>query len=224
MIIRGNKKRWTTVDNVWVKDPTLSAKAKGILIYILSLPDDWDLHMNELVTHFTDGIDGIRSGMKELSMHRYIDGNQRRDDTGKVIGWDYTIFENPDEPSMENPDMAKPTLLSTKVNCNTKLMATAEQSQIIAHLNERLGLIPPKGFKDTNQQTLKLLGARLKDYTKKDVIAVIDMMCVRWLGNEWEMYLRPVTLFNVNKFEGYINSIEVEGSEHAGINPLHKLK
>lgn len=224
MIVRSNKKRWTTVDNVWVKDPTLSAKAKGILIYILSLPDDWDLRMNELVTHFTDGIDGVRSGMKELSMHRYIDGNQRRDDTGKVIGWDYTIFENPDEPNMENPNMAKPTLLNTKEKPITKLIATAEQSQIIAYLNKKLSLFPPKGFKDTNQQTLKLLNARLKDYTKGDIIAVIDAMCVRWLGNEWEFYLRPQTLFNVNKFEGYVSAIEVEGSEHAGVNPLEKLK
>ena len=111
-----------------------------------------------------------------------------------------------------------------KDNTNNILCATPEQKEIIAHLNEILGLKNPKGFKDTNQQTLKLLNARLKDYTKGDVIAVIDIMAKKWLGTEWQMFLRPQTLFNVNKFESYVNFIDVEGSESKGAIPLQELQ
>lgn len=231
MIIRSNKEKWTTVDNIWVKDVTLSAKAKGILLYLLSLPDDWDLHINELVTHFTDGKDGIRSGMKELMDNGYLFCIQKNDETGKFTGNDYVIMEDPraELPHTENPDAENPPLLSTEkkpITKKTKLFATDEQLQIINHLNRKLNLHPPKGFKTDNQQTLKLLNARLKDYTKKDIIAVIDMMCNKRIGTEWQMYLRPITLFNTNKFEGYINSITLEGSESREhvVMPLQDLE
>ncbi len=123
----------------------------------------------------------------------------------------------------EDPALVQinPTNNTNLNNTNKNLCATAEQKEIIAHLNERLGLVKPHGFKDTNQQTLKLLNARLKDYTKADVIAVIDLMCDKRIGTEWQQFLRPQTLFNVNKFEGYVNSIAVKDT---GINPLEELK
>lgn len=111
-------------------------------------------------------------------------------------------------------------------NTNKTLCATPEQKEIIAYLNERLGNKPPRGFKDTNQQTLKLLNARLKDYTKGDVIAVIDIKCEQWIDSSMSKYLRPITLFNTNKFESYVNEIDVEGSESrcGGAIPLQILQ
>ena len=228
MIIRSNKRKWTTVDNAWVKDPTLSAKAKGVLLYILSLPDDWDLRIGELVTHFTDGIDGVRSAIKELSMHRYIDGNQRRDETGKVTGWDYTIFENPDEPNMENPNMEKPTLLNTKsvLSTNKTYVPSSEVKEITAYLNKVTGRTGKKKFQDTNKQAGGLINARLVQFSVSDLKAVIDIKARKWLDTEWEIYLRPTTLFNPNKFGIYINEIDVEGAESrkGSVMPLQDLQ
>ena len=125
---------------------------------------------------------------------------------------------------LNQSESGKVTILTD--NTKKTYVATNEQEEIIAHLNKKLGLVSPKGFKDTNQQTLKLLNARLKDYTKKDIIAVIDMMCNKRIGTEWQMYLRPITLFNTNKFEGYINSITLEGSESREhvVMPLQDLE
>ena len=230
MIIRSNKDRWTTVDNMWVKDITLSAKAKGILLYILSLPDDWDLHVNELVTHFTDGEKGIRSGMKELTDKGYLFCIPRKNETGKFLGNDYVVMEDPhaEKGHAEKGHAGKVALLSTKEKpiTNSKLCASPGQKRIIAHLNDILGLKKPKGFKIDNQQTLKLLNARLHDYTEADIIAVIDIMAEKWLGTEWQMFLRPQTLFNINKFESYVTYIDVEGSESrkSGAMPLQILE
>ena len=228
MIIRSNKERWVTVDCIWVKDVSLSAKAKGILLYILSLPDDWDLYINELVTHFADGDKSIRTGMKELTDKGYIYAIPRRDsENRKFVGNDYVVMEDPHAELRHAGfrDASNGELLSTKERLitNKKLCASPEQKEIIAYLNEKLGNKPSRGFKDTNQQTLKLLNARLKDYTKADILAVIDVKCEKWLGNEMQMYLRPTTLFNVNKFESYINEVDLEGSESVGAMPLQTL-
>ena len=230
MIYRSNKTKWTTVDNAWVKDPTLSAKAKGILLYILSLPDDWDLRMKELVTHFTDGIDGVRGGMKELSTHLYIFSEQRRDEAGKVTGWDYTIYENPqvENPYMAKPDMANPTLLNTNsiLNTDKTYVPSSEVKEITAYLNEKTGRTGKKKFQDTNRQAGGLINARLKDFSVSDLKAVIDVKTTEWLNTEWAKYLRPTTLFNPNKFAIYINEVVVEGTEalESGVMPLQNLQ
>ena len=48
-------KNYTVIHNQFLKRKDLSWKAKGILAYVLSLPDDWNINLNELMKHATDG-------------------------------------------------------------------------------------------------------------------------------------------------------------------------
>lgn len=43
------------VHKTFVFDERLSAKAKGILLYFLSRPDDWQIYTSEVVKHMSDG-------------------------------------------------------------------------------------------------------------------------------------------------------------------------
>jgi hypothetical protein len=52
-------------------------------------------------------------------------------------------------------------------------------------------------------------------FTKDDCFTVIDNKVKTWKGTEWEKYLRPSTLFNASKFQGYLNEKPVE-KKHAG--------
>lgn len=46
-IIRKDKKdNYTTIDNGYLQNKNLSFKAKGIMTYILSLPDDWVIYID----------------------------------------------------------------------------------------------------------------------------------------------------------------------------------
>ena len=48
-IIRTPKEdNFTRVDNILVNDKNLSLKAKGIMLYILSKPDDWKVYIKEI--------------------------------------------------------------------------------------------------------------------------------------------------------------------------------
>ncbi len=51
-IIRVEKNRnYSVINNTGLRDERLSWKAKGILAYILTLPDDWVFYREELATH-----------------------------------------------------------------------------------------------------------------------------------------------------------------------------
>ena len=74
---------------------------------------------------------------------------------------------------------------------------------IIRHLNKKSG----KNYKATNKATQEHIRARLSEgNTLEDFYVVIDKKCEEWLGTKMEQYLRPSTLFNREKFEGYLNA------------------
>ncbi len=81
-------------DKELINNKNLSAKAKGIMLYILSKPDNWSVYESEIAKNMNDGVKSIRSGIKELMEHGYIERKQRRCSGGKFIGYDYTVYEN----------------------------------------------------------------------------------------------------------------------------------
>ncbi len=115
---------FSMVNNTFIRDTTLSWKAKGVLVYLLSLPDDWSVYLSELQKHATDGRDSLRSALSELIEHGYLVRNQKRNEDGKFGAISYDIIESPSagKPQSENPKAVKPfaenpKLLSTN---NTK--------------------------------------------------------------------------------------------------------
>lgn len=65
---------------------------------------------------------------------------------------------------------------------------------------EYLKIVTGRGFRESTD-----LKARLKDYSVDEIKAVIDYKAKEWMGKNMQKYLRPSTLFNKTKFEGYLN-------------------
>ncbi|AVR33454.1 MULTISPECIES: DnaD domain protein [Bacillus cereus group] len=111
-IIRVKKdSNYSVINNTGLKDERLSWKAKGILAYALTLPDDWTFHISELARHAKDGEDSLRTGFKELKELGYVKRYPVRDgNTKKITRWDTEIYETPQRnmPQMENQDVVKP--------------------------------------------------------------------------------------------------------------------
>jgi len=78
-----------------IYDNTLSFKAKGILVYLLSRPDDWQIYESEIVKHSIDGLASIRAGIKELIDKGYIVRQRKRNEGGKFQGYLYNVYEVP---------------------------------------------------------------------------------------------------------------------------------
>jgi len=91
------RKNFTTVDNTFINDSNLNWKAKGILLYLLSRPDDWQVYIKDLVNKAADGEKALRSGLNELEKHGYLARFVERDEKGRFIKTLYQIFENPED-------------------------------------------------------------------------------------------------------------------------------
>lgn len=94
---------FVTVHKAFIYDSNLSAKAKGILLYFLSRPDDWQIYTSEVVKHMNDGQKAINSGIQELIKYKYVHRTQKRNDKGVFNGYEYLVYEKPTEmPFSEN--------------------------------------------------------------------------------------------------------------------------
>ncbi|PEM89490.1 DnaD domain protein [Bacillus toyonensis] len=132
-IVRVEKtKNYSVVNNTGLRDERLSWKAKGILAYILTLPDDWVFYREELATHAKDGLDSLRSGMKELKEYGYLQRLPIRNDNNKIVSWETVIHEVPqvepladfppvENPPVGNPPVENPELLNTNIPSTNKL-------------------------------------------------------------------------------------------------------
>lgn len=86
---------FVTVHKDFIHDSNISWKAKGILLYLLSRPDNWQIYETELEQHSTDGLSGLKSGIKELEEIGYIQRNRKRDKSGRLNGYEYLVYEQP---------------------------------------------------------------------------------------------------------------------------------
>lgn len=89
-----------------MQEENLSFKARGIMAYLLSLPDDWVLHMSELEKRSKkDGRESIASGIRELIRFGYMTRTQERDELGQWGPVIYFINEIP-KPVTPGPPTA----------------------------------------------------------------------------------------------------------------------
>mgnify|MGYP005812759157 FL=1 len=90
----------TIVDQQLVRDSSLSWKARGIFLYLWSQSEEWDFNELEVMRHATDGRDSLRTGLKELEEHGYLERERNRNGKGQVSSSKWVLHEN---PMFENP-------------------------------------------------------------------------------------------------------------------------
>lgn len=86
--------QFVTINKTFIYDSELSFKAKGIMTYLLSRPDDWEIYTSEIEKHAQDKKDSVASGIKELIAKGYIERKEKRS-SGKFGGYDYSVYEQP---------------------------------------------------------------------------------------------------------------------------------
>lgn len=95
--------KFGVIPNSILNDKTLSAKAKGLWVYLQSKPNGWDFSTERIANDFSDGITSIRSGLQELEEKGFLLRKPERNN-GKYNGYTYTLLDIPmqEEPSSEN--------------------------------------------------------------------------------------------------------------------------
>ncbi len=105
------------VPNATAQDSSLSWAARGLLVYMLSMPPKWHFHEHDLVNRSPMGRDHLRSIVRELEAHGYLQRHQRTDAKGRRMGSHWEVWAVPmpidqgasnpltGTPSTENPSM-----------------------------------------------------------------------------------------------------------------------
>lgn len=238
---------FTTLKNKLLNDTNLSFKARGLLAFMLSLPSDWKFYSSEIVKHSNkDGQASINSAIKELKENGYLEIRQVFKD-GKFSGNEWIVYDYPklkstdvDFPHAEKPNTEKPsagnhslqrTNSTKKHNTNKNsikdTMSSSDEhddisTQVIDYLNEKAD----RHFRNTAANK-RLINARVKEgFELKDFKRAIDTKTAQWSHDtKMSKYLRPVTLFNASKFEGYVNEQQLPQGTNAkrGLNVRETL-
>ena len=151
MVITRSKrpKHYSIIDNDLLDDKRLSFKARGLLSYMLSKPDNWRFYVEELADHSEkDGVKAIRSAIKELEEVGYMKRIQRRSKDGKFLSNDWEVMgEPPINPLSQKGHAVKGQLLITEYT--NYLYTNNHFSKMIANaLLNKLNLL---SYKDDKQ-------------------------------------------------------------------------
>lgn len=108
-VVKNKENPYVMIDRRPVDNPALSFKAKGILTYLLSRPDGWEVSVADLIKHSTEKEAAVRSGLKELKEAGHMKYTVSRNQ-GRITGWLIEVFEVPVSPDsdfqqVENQDV-----------------------------------------------------------------------------------------------------------------------
>ncbi len=121
---RNRRNPYTTISNTPLRDKKLSLEAVGLLVCILSLPENWIFNRAQARERFDIGREKLDRILRELKEVGYVLYTQERDESGRMSKSVYVFSDEPgqfdetepspenpyhgDEPSPENPSHGKP--------------------------------------------------------------------------------------------------------------------
>lgn len=130
IIRQKREKHFSIVSNEILSDKRLSFKARGLLVYMLSMKDDWKFYVNELEKHSQkDGRESIQNALAELEKAGYLQRIQKRQKNGRFGSQDWLLVDTPifspqtgfpytAKPQTVKPETANPQLTNTNSNKN----------------------------------------------------------------------------------------------------------
>jgi len=147
-IFRVNKNAenpFVMMDKRPIENDNLSWKAKGLLSYLLSRPDDWTVRMGDLVKRSTDGEYATRAAIKELIEAGHLVRKQGRTEGAKFDTVTYDVYEKPlrgfpqaDNPQADNLALSKKDLSKNELN-NT----TTSDGNLFSIYEQNIGALTP---------------------------------------------------------------------------------
>lgn len=91
---------YTILDNNTIRDQALSYRARGLLMYLLSMPDNWRTSTERLQGFGTEGRDAIRKAIRELEAAGYMRLAKQQDERGRWHSH-WTVFDKSHKTAVE---------------------------------------------------------------------------------------------------------------------------
>lgn len=171
---------YSIIHNEILRRNDISWKAKGIMCYVLSLPDDWVIYLEELIEHATDKKASFRSGWNELTEKGYVRRFPVRNESGKIVEWKTEIRENvdltvisplTDFQEVENQEVENQEVENQEVE-NRKLLNTYSFTNNLSKLNTDKEEVVTSSREYSNEHfrlAAKLKNNLINDFSKEMV-------------------------------------------------------
>lgn len=184
-VFRVNKtSNYTVMSNHHLRDKNLSFKAKGLLSFMLSLPDTWDYSMNGLCKVSKENIKAIRSTLHELEEFGYLIRNRVQNEKGR-FSYDYIIYEYPYDhyPHTDKGNTQEELQINTNETSMKEITDKVDKTwnPITLELVRRNYLIEDhiELYKYDN-----LINQMLEQYEYRDVIMATNYIIQKWKENK----------------------------------------
>lgn len=142
---------YVQIDKTVLNDERLSWKAKGLMAFLLSKPDDWEINIANLIKQSKDGKESVYSTITELIQYGYIVRNTTRN-RGRFARIEYLIFEV--------PQLGQPSNGCCLAEKSPKTQPTATKTP---HPGKPDTVKPDMVFPDTENPPLLINDFRLKN-------------------------------------------------------------
>ena len=225
------KENFTTIHNNLILDESISWKAKGILIYMLSKPVGWKYKSSEIAKNATDGRDSVRNGLKELVENGYI--SRQKNSDGSLT---YYIFEdkrqnnikdylqkfeteNPklENPKLENPKLDNPFVYKRKNTNNKRIIVIKEyiyKSEKFLETYSDFKNMRKNIKKSMTERAEKILLTKLKKLTGENNEELAIKILEQSILNNWQDIYPLKEENNANGSNGYKKSYQSKNDKH----------
>jgi hypothetical protein len=183
-VFRINKtKNYTIMSNYHLQNKNLSYKAKGLLSYMLSIPEDWDYSINGLVSVSKEGSKAIRSILTELKENGYLIVEKNQNEKGQY-DYDYQIYETPHTPKgdMDIGDT------ENGIQKNTNKQNTKDKDKIDKTINSITMELVKRNFIELTDLDLymydDLFNELLNKYGYKEIVVSTNYTIRKWFENK----------------------------------------
>lgn len=151
---KSKESRFARIDNVVLQDKRLSFRARGVLAYVLSLPKTWEHAADRMSGDSVDGVDAIRSALRELQAAGYATLRRVRGQGGHVANrWFFTESPSREKaepvaeagrPSLPLPDAVSPDAVKADCNKQRSSETTIVETTVRKVRKEETSIAPAK--------------------------------------------------------------------------------
>jgi hypothetical protein len=156
---------FSVISNAVIRDSRLSYRARGILLEILSRPDNWRVSADSLARSGNEGRHAILTALKELRETGYMKTEKRQNEQGRFE----TLSIVYDTPYYEATEVQKPTSGYPKSENRTSLEELSKKNlDTNLHFEMFWNVYPRKVGK---QAAIKAFTKAIKSASVEDIVA-----------------------------------------------------
>lgn len=101
---RAHASNFVAISNELARDVNLGHRERGLLMWLLSYPSDWNVRLESLVTA-EDGIKAVRRSVQKLEDAGYVKRvRERNAETGRLGGTVFLVYDEPLPPKERSRD------------------------------------------------------------------------------------------------------------------------